>query len=164
MTELPTWLTYAVAIGGPVGAVGGLAGVSALIKARAERQKLSAEADKVKAETDKTDADAAEKLTQIALTLVEPMQREVSRQAGIISQQDTRTLELISRVGQLESDQHTQRMLLVEHSVWDHLALARMKAVGVEDLPPIPPQFPPRTPPAAEVKVEVTTATAEAAT
>jgi len=135
VTELPSWLATAGAIAAAVGAVGGLAGLAALIRARAEKRKLDAEADKV-------DADAAEKLTQIALTLVEPMRAEVTRQSGIISQQDQRTLELIGRVGQLESDQHTQRMLLVEHSVWDHLALARMADAGVE-LPPIPPLFPP---------------------
>jgi len=159
VTELPSWLATAGAIAAAVGAVGGLAGLAALIRARAEKRKLDAEADK-------TDADTAEKLTQIALTLVEPMQREVSRQAGIISEQDRRTLELVGRVGQLESDQHTQRMLLVEHSVWDHLALARMADAGII-LPEIPPLFPPRpqpAPAAASVTVEVTATEAQPAT
>jgi len=162
VTELPTWLATAGAIAAAVGAVGGLAGLSALMKARAEKKKLAAEAGKVEAETDKVDADTASQLTDVALRLVQPLSAELNtlRTAHATTQ---------ARVGQLESDQHTQRMLLVEHSVWDHLALARMKDAGV-DLPPIPPLFPPNVhtpataPASTEVTVAVTTTPSEPAT
>lgn len=121
-------------IAAAVGAVGGIGGVVALINSRSSRRKTYAEADS-------TEADAASKLTETALTLVQPLQAQVS--------------ELRGRVGQLESDQRTQHMLLVEHSVWDHLALARMNESGVA-LPPIPPLFPPKPNPAASVEVTVT--------
>jgi hypothetical protein len=64
-----------------------------------------------------------------------------------------------ARVGQLESDARTQHMLLFEHSVWDHLALARLRDADVH-MDPIPPLFPPTpTTAAAEVTVAVTTST-----
>jgi len=158
VTELPTWLTIAGAIAAAVGAVGGLTGIALVLKTRAERTKLAAEAEKLSAESEKVDADTASQLTDVALRLVEPL----SRQLDSLRIEHTSTQ---NRVGQLESDAHTQRMLLVEHSVWDHLALARMKDAGV-DLPPIPPLFPPQQPaPApATVKVEVTATESQPAT
>ena len=146
MTELPAWLATAGAIAAAIGTIGGLAGLAALLKARAEKKKLTAEADKTHAEADKVDADAAAQLTTVALQLVEPLRDEMGN--------------LRARVGQLETDARVQHMLLVEHSVWDHLALARMKAEGVDDLPPIPPLFPARTEP-AHAPAGATTVTVE---
>jgi len=164
VTELPTWLTIAGAIAAAVGGVGGLTGIALVLKARAERAKLAAEAEKLAAESEKVEADAASQLTDVALKLVTPLSNELTalRAAHSTTQ---------ARVGQLESDQRTQHMLLVEHSVWDHLVLARMKDSGVE-LPPIPPLFPPTAPaqpapaaaPSTEVTVAVTTTPAEPAT
>ena len=150
MTELSDWLAITGAVAAALGTIGGLAGVTSLLKARAEKRKLAAETEKTAAEADKVDADAAAQLTDVALRLVQPLSTELDtlRQSHASTQ---------ARVAQLESDQHTQRMLLVEHSVWDHLALARMQDAGV-DLPPIPPLFPPRPNEAGtQVKVEVTT-------
>jgi len=125
-------------IAGAIGTLGGLGGVVALINSRSARTKVYAEAEQIRAAAESSEADAAGKITDAALKLMEPLQTEVSRQSRL-------TGELHTRVGQLESDARTQHMLLVEHSVWDHLALARIKDAGV-DLPPIPPLFPPSAP------------------
>ena len=141
MTELPSWLATVGALAAAIGAIGGLAGLAALTRARAENRKIDAEAGMV-------DADAASQLTDVALRLVEPLRDEMG--------------SLRARVGQLETDARVQHMLLVEHSVWDHLALARMKAEGVEDLPPIPPLFPAQ--PDARAHATVTVEVGQAAT
>lgn len=164
MTDLPTWVLILGALGTAVGAIGGLAGISAVLNARALKRKTISEAGKVEAEAEKVEADAASQLTDVALRLVQPLSAELTalRSAHATTQ---------ARVGQLESDQRTQHMLLVEHSVWDHLALARMADAGVE-LPAIPPLFPPTAPaPTAaapqgqsSVTVAVTTTPAEPAT
>ena len=117
-----------IALGGIVSTIGGLTGIVALVNSRSARRKTYAEVEQIKASAESNEADAATKITDAALKLLQPVQREVS--------------ELRGRVGQLESDARTQHMLLVEHSVWDHLALARMRDAGVE-LPPVPPLFPP---------------------
>lgn len=135
-----------------IGTVGGFGGVVALINARSIRTKTYAEADQIKAAAEGVEADAASKITTAALQLMQPLQTEVARQSGEVT-------KLHTRVGQLESDARTQHMLLVEHSVWDHLALARMKDANV-DLPPIPPLFsrpPPRSAhDSTQVNVQVT--------
>lgn len=163
MTDLPTWVLILGALGTAVGAIGGLAGISAVLNARALKRKTISEAGKVEAEAEKVEADAASQLTDVALRLVQPLSAELTalRSAHATTQ---------ARVGQLESDQRTQHMLLVEHSVWDHLALARMADAGVE-LPAIPPLFPqaqaapaPAQPGQSSVTVAVTTTPAEPAT
>lgn len=128
-------------IAAAVGSVGGLAGVVAVVNAKSIRSKTYAEADQIKAAAESSEADAATKITDAALKLLQPVQTEVS--------------ELRGRVNTLETAARTQHMLLVEHSVWDHLALARMRDAGVE-LPPIPPLFPPAaSSQETTVKVEV---------
>lgn len=131
------WAVVGAVLAG-VGGLGGLAGFGALMNAKASGRKTDAEAEQARAAADNNEADAATKITDAALRLLDPVQQQVA--------------ELRGRVGQLESDQRTQHMLLVEHSVWDHLALARMKDAGVE-LPPIPPLFPKNS---TTVTVEVT--------
>lgn len=103
-----------------LGGIGGLGGLGALLVAKSQGKK--------------NEADAAGSIVNAATALVAPLQGEVGR--------------LTTRVGVLESDAAIQRQLLVEHSVWDHLALARMTDANVE-LPPVPPLFPPvrHTPP-----------------
>ena len=49
MTELPSWLASLGAIAAAIGTFGGLAGIAAIVKARAEKAKLKSEAEKVDA-------------------------------------------------------------------------------------------------------------------
>jgi len=146
----------ALAVVGAIGTIGGMGGLVALFNANAVRRRTDAETISLKSASEKTDADAADKITDTALKLIAPLEREVQRQAAVINQQQaamslTQTQanqtqvtlsQTQARVGQLESDARTQHLLLVEHSVWDHLALMTLKENGV-NLPPIPPLFPP---------------------
>lgn len=92
-------------------AVGGGGAVS-LYKARSERSK--------------NDADASKSIAEAATALIDPLRSEL----GILT----------GRVATLESEARAQHLLLVEHSVWDHLALTELRRLDVE-LPPIPPLF-----------------------
>lgn len=115
-----------LAVLGALGGLGGLAGIAALVKSRAESRK--------------TDAEGAEAITRAATGLLEPMRHELT--------------SLRSRVQTLEVDQLNQRMLLVEHSVWDHLAVHHLAQAGI-DVPPVPPLFVAKDPTASvEVKIK----------
>ena len=109
------------------GLIGGLGGVVTLINLPKMRKKQ--------------DADTAQVLSNTAVTLVEPLTKQM--------------VELRGRVQHLETYGVLHRQVLGEHAAWDHLAIRRLQQAGVHIDPP-PPLFPadppptPDTPPASE--------------
>ncbi|MFD4294126.1 hypothetical protein ACFWQG_12990 [Rhodococcus sp. NPDC058532] len=92
-------------------------------------RKTRADAHKATAEGEKAEADAAEKLTQIALSLVEPTNRElaaVRRDLDAHKQSDADARE-------------ARKVAAVEHMAWDIQAAEQIRALGgdIDNPPPL---------------------------
>ena len=105
------------------------AAVAALVVALLGFRKSLAESRKADAEGEKAEAEAAEKLTQIALSLVEPTNRELAAVR--------RDLEAHKQAD--ADDREARKVAAVEHMAWDVTAAQQIRALGgdIDDPPPL---------------------------
>lgn len=111
MPSLAEWIGLVTATG--VGAMG-----KSSLDAALGRKKNRADAQKAGSEGEKAEAEAAEKLTQIALSLVEPVSKKLA---------------------EVSKDFEDHKARVRDHMEWDRTAAEQIRALGgdIDDPPPL---------------------------
>lgn len=118
----------ATAILQALAALGGLAGIAAIINAVMGKRKIGAEATEI--------------IERAAAGVVTRLEGEIQRKDARIDELQTREDELEQRVSDLEREREAQRHTNQEHVAWDYVAWRELQGHGTE-LDPPPPLYPP---------------------
>lgn len=121
-------------------AVGGAAGLGALVQSFPALRRLGVDTRKIKAETVGEEQDAIAVLSKTAL---EQMTAAVARARSAEAKVDACTVRLEA----MEATLQAYREAAQDHVAWDHLVVTRLRGLGVDvpDAPPLLPRATPRT-------------------
>ena len=136
-----TWLTLIAAVGGP-------AGVVALVMVIPQVRKLQADTSKVERDAELADIDGASRLSEAALNQMNAALARADHAEARAARAEAAIGELRIAVEGVTRSLYEYRQVAQEHVAWDFQIVTLLKQAGVaaKDIPTPPPLIPPSNP------------------
>lgn len=135
---LATWITLIAAIGGP-------AGVVALIMVLPQIKKLQADTERVERDSELADIDGAARLSSASLAQMDAAVARATRAEAHADRLEEQITKLHLRVAEVEASLRAYHRIAQDHAGWDRARMEELVARGLalHEIPPPPPLLPP---------------------
>lgn len=126
-------------------AIGGPAGLVAIIMVLPQIKKLQADTSKVERDVENADIDGASVLSAAALAQMSAAVERASRAEKHVDRLEEAMATMRVRLDTMEYQMREYREVAQDHVAWDVLRIQELVAMGVleTDIPPAPPLLPP---------------------